>query len=230
LKYPRVWINIQKQEDAIIKIQKCWRGHSTRNMIHLLRGDMKIHEYANTEDLFTLDDTHLLNKFEFHENGKCWWFDVRTIFEWSIKSMDPCNPYTKQPLTHEVRQRLKEIVALRRLLNMSIMHEGKATSVTERFVIICQILEENGIEVHPNRFLNLTSLQIAEFVQLFEFELKNTEYKRFHFVICQFMVNQFLIPIEVHPSLLSNCLLYILRSSKTPYQISFMIASVLHRM
>jgi len=235
LKNPRMWVDNDKQLRSAIKIQKIWRGYSHRRMMRLLGSKLRKVEYANTEDLFTFDDAAILDKFEFSENGTNWWFDISTIHDWSYRSINPCNPYTKEPIDIETRKRMREVVSIRRIRSLKTSHVEQLTT-ENKFVIICQILEENGLELIPNSFLALTSFQLTVVLNFLELDLrewhrqKRSEVRRgFHYLIHQFLTQQYAIPLDYHQKLFANCILYMFRHLKNPYPICFMVVSAIYR-
>jgi hypothetical protein len=236
LKNPRIWMDNTKRHNSVVKIQKVWRGFMVRNMFRLLRKDVKKHEYANTEDLFTFDDSHILDKFEISENGKNWWFDIRTIYDWSYRSAAPTNPYTKNPLEIQDLSRIREVISIRRIRAKETLHDGKILGINENFMIISQILNENYLEIHPNRFLSLNIFQITAFLTLLEADLRvwtnqhpSDLRKGYHYLINRFLTQQFSLPLEIHLRILCNSILYMLRNIKNNYDICFMVASAMYR-
>lgn len=234
-KNPRMWVDNEKRLRSVIKIQKVWRGFMVRNLRKLM-GNLKPVSYANTEDLVTFEDSPILDKFVFEENGKHWWFDIRTIYDWSYRSLNPTNPYTKEPLTPETLKRLRDAIMLKRIRNEMVSHDNKLTT-ENKFILVCQFLAEYGLDIHPSRFNDLTSFQVTQILNSLEIELrlwhqekKSETRKNFHYLIYQYIIHQYQIPLEYHKKLLSNCLLYLLRGIRNNYSVCFMVASAVYRL
>jgi len=230
-KNPRLWIDPAKLNSAAFKFQALWKGHTIRIMLRMLRCDLKQKEYSNDEDLFTFDAVDILDRFEFCENNKYWWFDIRTIHEWSVRNVEPVNPYTKEKLSIDVRKRLHEVVSLRRLRNLKTFH-AESISTEYKFNTVSQLLKENNIDVHPNRFLNLTMFQISSFLYLVDEKLfrwsikKHSEIRRgFYIVWRQLLIHQFSLPFDVHRKIMANCILFMLLHIKNSSTICSMVAS-----
>jgi hypothetical protein len=204
-----------------------------KNMLRLLRGSLKQKEYSNTEDLFTFDEATILDKFEFCENGKNWWFDVRTIYDWTYRSHHPTNPYTKELLTVETRKRLREIISLRKIRNLDTSHSTELNT-ENKFMIIYQIIEENGMDVDIAGLIDLNILQITTILNYLEFEIsiwKNRTRSdislRYYTLIDLYRTRQFIIPFENQKRLLANCILYMFRYIKSQNNICRMVVNAI---
>jgi hypothetical protein len=82
---------------------------------------------VNDEELVTLESKTRQHPFDYigmEEAGKVWWFDFCTLWDWSIRSITPTNPYTNVELAHEVKQRLEEAMD-------SSTQEGNALDVRD---------------------------------------------------------------------------------------------------
>ena len=121
---------------------------------------------SNDEDVVTCEEKerqYPMDYFSFDENGKVWWFDFGTIWAWGSRSLAPTNPYTKVPLSIDVRRRLRAIWAYRRRNPMSMPSEQD--TFQERLVcrwnVICQTLVDSGfVDVEPRMFVRFGKLQL----------------------------------------------------------------------
>ena len=66
---------------------------------------------------------HPFDYFAFEEDGKIFWFDIRSLFQMSIDKLQPENPYTRCKLTLETRKRLKEAIYYRECKRVSLFHD-----------------------------------------------------------------------------------------------------------
>jgi hypothetical protein len=111
---------------------------------------------VNDEDLFTCeskDRQSPLNYFAFEEAGKIYWFDAENLWQWMARSVTPLNPYTKTPLSNDVRKRLREWGWRNRMSCTDI--DSVDETITRRWNLIVQVFRENGfIDTHPMQFAN----------------------------------------------------------------------------
>jgi len=237
IKNPRLWIDNEMKTKIVIKFQSAWRGYKVRNVFRLLGNDVRIKkEFYNNEDLMSLEDSKLEDKFMFCENGKWWWFDIRTIHDWSFRTEIPNNPYTKKPLSLETRKRMRELFSIRRLNDLDFSH-NTFFSIENKYRIICQTLHEHGLVVPIYKFLSLTPLRITMVLHSMNSDLlvwknkKNSEVREhLSFAIDEFISHQYIIPLENHKKLLANCILYMFRRIKNPYPLCFIVASAIYRL
>lgn len=237
VKSPRLWVDNEMKSKIVLQFQKIWRGYKVRNYFRMLGTHVKIKkDFYNTEDLVTIEDSRIEDRFMFCENGKWWWFDIRTIHDWSFRNEVPNNPYTKEPLTLESRKRMREVISLRRLNDLEISHLT-SFSIENKYRIICQILEEYGLSVSVYNFLSLTPFQITMVLNSINSDLlvwkkkKTSEAsEQLPFLISQFILNQYIIPLENQKKLLANSILYMFRRLKNPYSICFIVASAIYRL
>jgi hypothetical protein len=164
----RLWVDVNHIDDGIIKIQSLWRGWIIRHLLHLAGpGLLNKSLRHNQEDVVTYETyVHPLDYFAFEEDGKVYWFDIRTIFQLSIADLQPTNPYTRTKLTFDTRKRLKECVNHRDNRDLKLFHDPLHLSrpgniFQMRWMMISQMMEESlFIDVNPLFFteLNLTQL------------------------------------------------------------------------
>lgn len=176
IKNPRIWKDPNNLDNSARLIQKVWRGYSVRNWLNLAGpGVLKRDVCHNEEELVTFDDkksVYPLDYFSFEEGGKVYWFDIKSIIQNSINKLKPANPYTREPLSLETRQRLRKLAVFRDRRKMSNLHEANPNMTADNMLdlewtAICQIIEENGFsDISPNYFLSLNRTQLYVFVRL----------------------------------------------------------------
>lgn len=166
-KNKKSWTNVHSVDAKITRIQALFRGWMVRDSLKLGGpGVLKKAERHNEEDLVTADQVVPTDYFAFEEAGKIFWFDVRTIYQWSSQHLEPTNPYTKVPLKIEDRKRLKKLVARREFLGLPVYHDPtyfkKCDQIKFLFYQIIQILNENLFaDIPESYFFLLDEFQIA---------------------------------------------------------------------
>jgi len=228
------------KESYVCLIQKVWRGWSVRNWILLAGpGVLRRSICHNAEELVSLnskESVHPFSYFSFEEAGKVYWFDVRSLSEYTVQLEIPLNPYTRQPLQMEVRQRLRQLCTLRYRRKISNVHEIRKVSIEEGTMFcwrqLSQILEENGFDfVNPRVFetLNyntLLHLILIDISALITSNLK--QYKKYFWSVRRLIGNY---PFQILSGYrVSTLLLSILNDCVKKYEISFIIMSALYRM
>jgi hypothetical protein len=246
-KNPRLWSGISSTVDSATKIQKIWRGWITRYLVDLSGpGTLKRSICHNEEDVITAEETvHPSNYFSFHEDGKVFWFDIRSIFQISLGKLQPENPYTRCPLTLDTRKRLKECIYYRECRRLPLFHDPMYLTDRDkvfemRWMMISQMLEESlFIDINPMFFIALNRTQIWEFTAFLRNSLmiwarnhNNIHSRRNIYYIwlnscwrCQ--------TLEISTTkqvchYLGACLLKILKDCKRPYDVCFKILSARH--
>jgi hypothetical protein len=159
----QLWKDVQVADPRIILCQSIARKWA---VLHRLRfggpGVLKRKGLANDDELVSGEESNRQHPFEyfaFTENGKIWWFDFGTMWTWSLKSLNPSNPYTKVVLDKETRQRLREFWAYRTRHSMKIPSEPE--NVDERFDtrlhFLCQTFIDHGfIDIEPRQLARLS--------------------------------------------------------------------------
>ena len=250
-KFHRIWSIVNNVDIHVTLIQKIWRGYSIRNFLKLAgSGVLKRSLCHNDEELVTAEEKCKQDPFDyfsFEENGKVWWFDVRSLYEWSTKNAKLTNPYTKQEITIETRKRLREVCNLRRIKKLQLFQTTiNDLSLEECLTIywrnICQQLDENHFEdVNPIHFIAFSSNQLWVFTDMLRVDMQvwATEHKtvysmrnKFCWLLRQCLKHQMIHVADIHVSSyqLARALSRILRDCKDPYQVCFMIASALYRL
>jgi hypothetical protein len=243
-----MWKDVNNLDSKAILIQKTWRRFVIQNWLKLAGpGVLKRKICFNTEELATLDskdNLHPLDYFAFEENDKVYWFDIRSITESSIKSVEPLNPYTRTPLTTDTRQRLRKLGVIRFRRNMPNLHNVKNQDVKEiidiNWIYICQIITENGFfDMSHRYFSGMNRSQLLVFTSLLQndFIAWRSEHpagsRREKYVIWfKRLVKEFSIPQSpIRLSfLVSKILLTILNDYPNPYPICFIIMSGMARL
>jgi hypothetical protein len=151
---------------CIIKFQAIVRGGNVREYNDLAGpGVIDRRECHNDSDVVTCEDkrdVHPSNYFSVEEDGKVWWFDQRTIFQWSQKDLVVQNPYTRTPFSKEDTCRLRRIVRYRKGLRKPLYHEGQPTLIAtadirdNRWLRVCQVLREFDFPLHHEHFISLS--------------------------------------------------------------------------
>lgn len=170
-------------EQSVLTIQSVWRGFSIRKWLRLAGpGVLNRKHCHNDEELTTCiekERQHPLDYFSIDENGTIWWFDQRTMFQWSHRQLEITNPYTRQPLSVSDRRRLRELYMLRLRRGKSVYHSVDAFpgTLTERrdlrWLRIAQILHEYDFtDVRHENFLSLNRGQIYALTEMFLEDLR----------------------------------------------------------
>jgi len=180
-KVKRLWADVNNGNQKAIFIQKIWRGYFIRHRLKLAgEGVLKRSDCHNTEELVTLDDktkVSPLNYFSFREAEKLWWFDVRSLYHILKRSIRPENPYTRQPLSIETRRRLRDVCRIRKKLAIENYHDAPkpehfAELVNEKWLTVCQIIEENGFfDMNHLLFSSLNRSQLYVLINLIQMDL-----------------------------------------------------------
>ena len=158
----------------IIRIQSIWRGILCRKPLKLAgKGVLKRSLCVNDEEMITLEDKQKIYPYDFfslEEDGKVWFFDQRTMIQWSQKDLIVRNPYTRTQLSNEDTARIRELYVWRRKNRMDVFHEiPEPTTAIEkrdrRWLRVVQILREKGFqEIHYEHFIALNYPQLATFI------------------------------------------------------------------
>jgi hypothetical protein len=246
-KHPRIWSAVNSTADKAILIQKLWRGWIARRYMYLAGpGVLKRSICHNTEDVITMEEkVHPHDYFAFEEDGKIFWFDIKSIFQISIGTMKPQNPYTRQELSLETRKRLKENIYYREVRLLPLFYDplylvNADKVIGMRWTMICQMIEENVfVEVDPMYFIALSRVQFWEFTAILRESLllwaqeHNTLHSRrtiYYIWMNSCWKRQ---TLEVDSTLnvanyLGRMILRMLKDSKQPYELCFKVLSALH--
>jgi len=197
-KIKRLWSDENNVQKNACRIQKIWRGHFIRKRLKLAgEGVLNRKDCHNTEELVTLDDKTKvlpLDYFSFMEADKLWWFDVRSLHQILKRSPKPENPYTRQPLSIETRRRLRDVCRIRKRLGLQNYHDAPmpeqfAELANEKWLTVCQIIEENGFfDMNHLMFASLNRSQMYVLMSLIHMDMASyalehpTSSKRYQYV------------------------------------------------
>lgn len=243
-KSPRLWSVVNSAGDSAVKIQKVWRGWIVR-YLHDLSGPgvLKRSLCHNEDDVITAEDkVHPSDYFAFHEDGKVFWFDIKSIFQLSINELKPTNPYTRQELSLDTRKRLKECIYYRELRRLPLFHDplyltDRDKLFTMHWMMISQMLEENlFIDINPLFFTALNRTQLWEFTALLRDLIlvwakeHNGIHSRRNIYYIWIQACWRRQTMEIADTMqvcryLGACLLKILKDCKRPYDICFKLLS-----
>lgn len=159
---------------GIVRIQSRIRGILTRMPLRLAGvGVLKRSVCHNDDELITMESksaVHPHDYFAVEESGKVYWFDQRTMIQWSQKELDIRNPYTRTILKKEDTCRLRKLWTFRQKRGMQLYHEGQRAPMTlverrdNRWLRVAQIIREFGYELHHENFISLDIPQFAVFI------------------------------------------------------------------
>jgi len=247
----RLWAEVNSVGDHATLIQKVWRGYRIRSLIRLAGpGVLCRKDCHNEEDFFTCEErekVHPMNYFGLTESGKLYWFDIRSIFQWSVENLKPTNPYTKQDLSLDDRKRMKECVYRRELTPLPLFHDVSYTLNRDklyamRWIMISQFLEEQLFEeFNPMNFAVLNRTQVWTFTQLLRDQMliyarrhKSVHSRRnmYYVWLANCFRRQTFDIATAHSVLmyLGGTILRILKDCKDPHEICFEILSARHRL
>jgi hypothetical protein len=177
----RLWKDVNKLDSKALIIQKIWRGYLIRSWLTFSGpGVLKREVCHNEDELVTLDEKSKLNPLDyiaFEENSKVFWFDIRSLVEICRRSLRPTNPYTREPLSHDTRQRLRKLCVRRFNRKLSNCHSTRSDVTFEeklkcQWMYVCQIMEENGFsDMSPMYFTTLSRLQLFIFISFIHKDL-----------------------------------------------------------
>ena len=159
---------------GIIRSQALMRGILARVPIRLAGiGVLKRSLCHNDDEIVTLEgksEVHPHDYFSIEEGGKVYWFDQRSMIQWSQKELDIRNPYTRTILSKEDTCRLRKIWTFRQKNGMQLYHPGQQSSLSlierrdNRWLRIAQIVREIGYDLHHEHFISLEIPQLAVFI------------------------------------------------------------------
>ena len=249
MKRPRIWKDIHQLDPKIIPVQKLWRGYILRKWLKLAGpGVLNRTICHNDEELVTMDDKKSVSPFDyfsFTENDKVYWFDIRSIVEASIFNMVPTNPYTRQELSIDTRQRMRKICMMRQRRKLINEHSQTERSINDvlkaSWTYICQIIVENGFfDMSPLYFMSLNKTQLYVFVTMICIDMTalaaehTSQESRRHKYVYWLRRLQKQHESEVHVFELSyftaKILSTILNDLMEPYPMCFIIMSAMHRL
>lgn len=250
-KHKRIWALLNGNNSKAVIIQKHWRGYFVRHKLKLAGPNvLNRKDCHNEEELVTMDDkmkVHPLDYFAFRELDKVYWFDIRSLYQYARNTPKPLNPYTRQPITIETRQRLRKLCTIRKRqgtfnLHAQPLYPGFAEMTDQKWLDLCQIIEENGFfDMNYLLFSSLNKTQLFILMNIIHVDLvayaaehKRPESSRKKYVqwakslISKFSRYKF---GSLQPSFnVARCLLSIANDSVDPYSICFIIVSAVVRL
>ena len=239
VKTPRLWVDVNRNlVTPVLKIQALFRAWRVRRYLALCGpGVLARDKCINDDDLVSCTEKtrqYPMDYFGLEEDGKIWWFDFATMWGWSLRSIEPLNPYTNVPLSHEVKQRIKRMWIARRRLRLSVPTESgvpTADRILRRWTALCQIFRFYGFDdIHPNMFVDLTKQNITAMFRLLADDLNNMPKKPNHAI--SFCIrgiqnaHHFTPGSYIMTSL--NALMFMLSESNS-YDFVFLVLSALYR-
>lgn len=253
MKLPQLWVpdRLSDKEVCAVMIQALWKGYTIRNKLYLAGpGVLSRSVCHNDDDIVTGIEKEKQDPFQyfaFEEAGKVWWFDVRSIIQWSLQNVEILNPYTKQPLDIDTRRRMHELYHLRLRNKITSLHpyveELTSVAITARRSIrIVQIMHENGfLDTNIVDFVDLDMAGIWIFMNMFlkEASVYAAEHKNNASVRHKYVwwirdsLRQYLIHYGQYRSIQTQffaILLAILVNAKDPFPYCFMIAGILYKL
>lgn len=247
---PRLWKDLNNLDSRAILIQKAWRGWSVRTWLKLAGpGVLNRKICHNDEELVTLDDKKSVSPFDyfaFEEAGKVYWFDVRSLAQNSMTQVEPINPYTREPLTMDVRKRLRHMCIRRQRVKLHNVHDPHVTRsihefISTNWIYVCQVIIENGFfDMSPLYFTSLNRSQLFIFISIIQKDLiawasehtnKDSRRHRYQFWTRR-LLSEYAKGVDaVRLSYLTaRVLITMLNDYPEPYSICFIIMSALHRL
>jgi len=227
-----LWIDTHNKDQSIVMCQSLARRWL---VLHHLRiagpGVLCRKNLANDEELVSCTEAsrqHPLDYFAFEENGKIWWFDFASIWAWSMKSVEPANPYTRTPLTTDIRKRLREMWALRTHRRLPVPPDpiGGEERIRHRWTMLCQIFADNGftdVSIHQ-----LTALGKLSHITVWRFLRDDCPLAARS---CSYMLSSQVMAGNI-PSYIVNSLRMMIRLltlQKEPYATVFNVMSAIYR-
>lgn len=243
----RLWNIVNNLDSKVTLISKAWRGYAVR--IRLRRagpGVLKRSLCHNDEELVTMDSKDKYSPFDFfsfEEGDKVWWFDVRSIIACLNSSVTPVNPYTRQPLSLETRQRLRTVYNHRIFNRLNTSHGSQQQTIEEivdsNWLKICQILHENGFEdTEPRMFSRLSKSDllvvmgflVVDMHILAEEHPKSSRRYRYHAMLKLKRDVSFATPHRTVQLQVSNLIMHIMNDMVDVYPFCFLVMSALYRL
>lgn len=184
------------------------------------------------------DRQYPFDYFSIEENGKVWWFDYHTIFNWSLQSHVPTNPYSKTPLTIHDRKRIREVWGYRQRHNMTLPKESLVYEdrIRGRWNFLCQVFEDYGFsDIHPNTFIRMTKANFYAMFRMIGEDIevsvsKHSHYKQRVLRLCESPIrNVHTMKSEKYALYSMITLIIMITKPKDPYILVFTLLSALHR-
>lgn len=227
-----IWNNVSETAGQVVLCQSLARRWLVRRHLQLAGpGVLCRKDVANSEELVSYTEAsrqHPLEYFAFEENNKVWWFDFGSIWVWSLKSVTPSNPYTRCPLTTDVRKRLRDMWALRvnRKLTIPADPEPGDERIRQRWIMLCQTFVDNGFtDVSLEQLLRIGK---ASHIAMWRFLQGDCPVAK---GLCDYMLSSRLLASNA-PTYIINSLRLLMRLvtlQKEPYGTIFNVMSAVYR-
>jgi hypothetical protein len=248
-KNARLWKDVNNLDFKAVKIQKIWKGYILRLWLKLSGpGVLDRKVCHNDEEICSLDDIKSVNPFDyfsFNEDGKIYAFDIRSITESNLFNINPTNPYNRQPLTIDTRQRMRKICIMRQRRKLSNLHDVTPKKLSDvikcGWICVCQIIAENGFfDVPPEYFITMNRTQFVILITLIRNDIlawgaenktrDMRKYKYAHWL--KRILNEYNEGANSTrlSYVTSKILTTILNDFPEPYPICFIIMSAMHRL
>lgn len=243
MKHPVLWTDANTSRVLpIVKIQCCVRGWLLRRRLSYAGvGVLSRKNLANDEDIISYaqkEKVHPMDYVSFEENGRTWWFEFASLWTWCMRNAEPSNPYTKVPLSGDIRRRLRSIWGYKRRHQEQLPEESTVyhERLRHRLNILTQHFVDCGFaDVHPDVFMEFSK---ADYITLFVLLQRDIEtvlpvsdpFRQRVGVLCSHRTN---VLGAVHDSqFVLRCvslLLHIVTLYRDPYVITFSILSAFYR-
>ena len=243
----RLWHIVNNLDPKVTLISKMWRGYAVR--IRLRRagpGVLKRSLCHNDEELVTMESKDKYNPFDFfsfQEGDNVWWFDVRSIIACLNSSMAPLNPYTRQPLSMETRQRLRTVYNHRIFKRLPTSHSPQKYILQEildrTWLKVCQVLQENGFEdADPRMFSRLSRSDLLVILGFLVVDMKiladehpkSSKRHRYHATLKRELDVSFATSHRTVQLQVSNLIVHIMNDMVEVYPFCFLVMSALYRL
>ena len=174
-KKPRLWSEVhQTKLKGLVHFQAVYRGWKVRRVLQWAGpGVLSRSHCVNDEDLCTFESKDRQFPFDYfgiEEAGKIWWFDFATVWEWTIRSVAPTNPYTKVPFEYKDLARLRKLHLYRRRNHLNVPASSKdlTENIVHRWTLVAHTFRTFGFDdVHPSQFANLTDANVRSMFRMF---------------------------------------------------------------
>lgn len=242
MRNPVLWVDAAvASTPPVIKIQACVRGWLIRRRLSYAGlGVLHRNDLANDEDIITCAEkgkVHPMDFFSFEENGKTWWFEFGSLWTWSMRNIEPTNPYTKVPLSSETRKRLRTIWGYKRRHREETPQESTEIEdrMRHRANILVQHFEDYGfVGIQPSFILRCNRAEFITFFILLQRDIETVipasdPFRNRISGLCVSRTNPSYTSNTLYMLNCMSALLYIITLYRDPYAITFSILSAFYR-
>ena len=237
MKDPVLWVDANRTHTSpITKIQALIRGWLIRRRLSYAGAQVLSRtNLANDDDIITCSNSkrvHPMDFFSFEENGKTWWFEFGSLWTWSIRNIEPYNPYTKVLLTSDTRKRLRTIWGYNRRHREPVPEESQDPEerLRHRANVLIQHFEDYGFTgIGPSFLLHHSRADLQTIFVLLHRDVETVipvtdPFRNRIGAICASRTHP-----TVNPHAFFSALMYIITLYRDPYVITFSILSALYR-